>query len=255
MSSNSEKMEKNEKVKIYLNLEPLGLKIGTVFKKTDTFQAVLHFVINQIKKIGIKYEIGRITEDKTGAILLTENIIGDFLEQNDEITIYSEDYGFIRNNLPGGNEHNSSKKIYYLKNVSNLYKSMNFLKKKRNDKQKNKNQPKKDEKKADESDEGNNEIIKLEEENEEKEKKKNANLDKKENKKESTNKKENTSKKESKKDKDNNNTNSNKNKSEKKEKKDDEKEKSNRKTSKSIEKPKKVALSDSDDDEDEEKKD
>jgi hypothetical protein len=128
-----------EKVKIYINIEPLGLKFGYVFKKSETLQSIINFVFNQVKKLGIKFELGRINENKTGAILLTENIIGDFLENNDEITVYSEEYGFTRNNLPGEDEHSSLKKVYYLKSVSDLYKSMNFLKKKRNEKQKQKN--------------------------------------------------------------------------------------------------------------------
>ena len=127
MDSNQENIEK---VKIYINVEPLGLKFGTVFKKTETFQSIINFVLSQIKKLNINFELGRINEDKTGAILLTENLIGDFLENNDEITVYSNEYGFIRNNFPGGNERNSSKKIYFLKNVSNLYRSKNFLKRK-----------------------------------------------------------------------------------------------------------------------------
>ena len=140
-----EKNEKinTEKVKIYINIEPLGLKFGYVFKKSETFQSIINFVFNQVKKLGIKFELGRINENKTGAILLTENIIGDFLENNDEITVYSEEYGFTRNNLPGEDEHSSLKKVYYLKSVSDLYKSMNFLKKKRNEKQKQKNNIKK----------------------------------------------------------------------------------------------------------------
>ena len=139
--SSEEKEEKEiyEKMKIYINLEPLGLKFGYVFKKQDTFQSIINFVFNQVKKLGVKFELGRIIENKSGAILLTENIIGDFLQNNEEITVYSDDYGFTRTNFPGEDEHNSLKKIYYLKSVSDLYKSMNFLKKKRNEKLKKKN--------------------------------------------------------------------------------------------------------------------
>ena len=43
-----------EKVKIYINLEPLGLKFGYVFKKPETFQSVINFVYNQVKKLGVK---------------------------------------------------------------------------------------------------------------------------------------------------------------------------------------------------------
>ena len=138
MSSEEKEEQENEKVKIYINLEPLGLKFGYVFKQHESFQSVINFVFNQVKKLGIKFELGRIIENKTGAILLTENLIGDFLQNNEEITVYSEDYGFTRTNFAGDDEHNSLKKIYYLKSVSDLYKSMNFLKKKRHEKLKQK---------------------------------------------------------------------------------------------------------------------
>ena len=147
-SEEQDEKQNEERVKIYINIEPLGLKIGYVFKKSETFQSIINFVFNQVKKLGVKFELGRINENKTGAILLTENIIGDFLENNDEITVYSEEYGFTRSNLPGEDEHSSLKKVFYLKSVSDLYKSMNFLKKKRNEKLKQKN-IKKEEKKED----------------------------------------------------------------------------------------------------------
>ena len=150
MEISEEKPKKNvpekEKVKIYINIEPLGLKFGTVFKKTETFQSVINFVFNQVKKLGVKFELGRINENKTGAIMLIENLIGDFLQNDDEITVYSDEYGFTRSNFPGEDDHSSLKKIYYLKSVSDLYKSMNFLKKKRNEKQKNKINQKKNNK-------------------------------------------------------------------------------------------------------------
>ena len=125
-----------EKVKIYITIEPLSLKFGAVFKKSETFLSIINFVVNQIKKMGIKFELGRIIENKTGAILLTDNLIGDFLETNDEVTVFSEEFGFTRTNIVS--ENNATKKIYYNKNVSDLYKSNNFLKKKRNEKNKNK---------------------------------------------------------------------------------------------------------------------
>ena len=238
--SSEEKEEKEifEKVKIYINLEPLGLKFGYVFKKLDTFQAIINFVYNQVKKLGVKFELGRIVENKTGAILLTENIIGDFLQNNDEITVYSDDYGFTRTNFAGEDEHNSLKKVYYLKSVSDLYKSMNFLKKKRNEKlkQKNNNNLKKNEKKEEkekkenkekesEEDEKNEKEIELSEEKEEKsEKEENEE-------KVSSNKNKNDKKNIEKTDK-KNKIEKKENKTEKKEKKIDEKEKDKEKSNK-----------------------
>ena len=167
--------DKVENVKFYINVEPLGLKFGVVFKKSDTFQTVANFVNNQVKKLGVRFELGRINENKTGAIILTDNFLGDFIETNDEITVYSEDYGFVKNNIPGDFESNSSRKLYYLKSVSDLYKSKNFLKKKRNEKQKSNNHQKKNEikdKNEERNNENDDENQKSEEENDEKEKEK-----------------------------------------------------------------------------------
>ena len=211
-SEENEEPKENEKVKIYINLEPLGLKFGYVFKKQENFQSVINFVYNQVKKLGVKFELGRIVENKTGAILLTENLIGDFLENNEEITVYSDDYGFTRTNFPGDDEHNSLKKIYYLKSVSDLYKSMNFLKKKRNEKfkqkmlakkveeKKEKEKENKDNEDDDEKEDKNDKDIELSEDKEEKDEKKNINKNKNinQNKIEKSDKKNKTEKKEKK---------------------------------------------------------
>ena len=211
-SEENEEPKENEKVKIYINLEPLGLKFGYVFKKQENFQSVINFVYNQVKKLGVKFELGRIVENKTGAILLTENLIGDFLENNEEITVYSDDYGFTRTNFPGDDEHNSLKKIYYLKSVSDLYKSMNFLKKKRNEKfkqkmlakkveeKKEKEKENKDNEDDDEKEDKNDKDIDLSEDKEEKDEKKNINKNKNinQNKIEKSDKKNKTEKKEKK---------------------------------------------------------
>ena len=211
-SEENEEPKENEKVKIYINLEPLGLKFGYVFKKQENFQSVINFVYNQVKKLGVKFELGRIVENKTGAILLTENLIGDFLENNEEITVYSDDYGFTRTNFPGDDEHNSLKKIYYLKSVSDLYKSMNFLKKKRNEKfkqkmlakkveeKKEKEKENKDNEDDDEKEDKNDKDIELIEDKEEKKEQKNINKNKNinQNKFEKSDKKNKTEKKEKK---------------------------------------------------------
>ena len=237
-SEEKEEKQNIERVKIYINVEPLGLKFGYVFKKSETFQSIINFVFNQVKKLGVKFELGRINENKTGAILLTENIIGDFIENGDEITVYSEEYGFTRSNLPGEDEHNALKRVFYLKSVSDLYKSMNFLKKKRNEKLKQKNlkkAEKKEEKKEDKKKE--NEEEKEEKEQKEKEKNKQKSSMKNNN---------NQSKKLEKTDK--------KNKTEKKEKKVDEKEKEKYKeksAKKTTEKKTKKYLSSDDEEEDE----
>ena len=154
MDTNNDKIEnKKEKIKIYINVEPLGLKFSTTFKKSETFQSPVNFVLNQFTKLGLKFELGKIIEDKSGALILTEFLIGDILEEDDQITIYSEEYGFIKTNLPGDNDHNSIKKNFYLKSVSDLYRSKTFLKNKRKEKQKPKNENKKKHEAKEEKDE------------------------------------------------------------------------------------------------------
>ena len=128
MKTNS---ENEEKIKIYITIEPLGIKIGWVFQKKEKIQSIIDFVFNQTEKLGIKYKLGRVNENKTGAILLSESILGDFLQNDDQVTVYSEEYGFLSNNLFGDNDNNSGKKIFYHKNISDLYKDLSFLNKKR----------------------------------------------------------------------------------------------------------------------------
>ena len=169
----------NEKVKIYIIVEPLGLKFGAVFKRSETFQAPVNFIQNQIKKLGIKFNLGRIIENKTDAIILTDFLLGDFLENNDQITILSEEYGFIKKNLPGDNEHSSSKKNFYLKSVSDLYKTKNFLKKKRKEKEKQNQKKENNFQKKKEEKEENDEESENEKDNEKDEKSKSNLINKK----------------------------------------------------------------------------
>ena len=146
---------KRETIKIYINVEPLGLKFSTIFKKSETFQSTVNFVLNQFKRLGLKFELGKIIEDKSGALILTEFLIGDILEKDEQITIYSEEYGFIKTNLPGDNDHNSAKKNFYMRSVSDLYRSKTFLKNKRKEQQKPKNENKKKSESKEENEEDN----------------------------------------------------------------------------------------------------
>ena len=185
MTDSSE--ESQEKIKIYVNIQPLNLKIGALFNKSDTFQSVINFVYNQTKKLDVKFELGKIIENKSEAIILPEFKIGDFLQATDEISVFSNN----------GLENN----------VSNLYKSLNFLKKKRNEEIKNK------QKTNEEKDNNNDQKNKKNNEQKNKTPKKNENKESEENK-EKKNSKENKEKAKNKTDK--------KSKSAKKNKHDDE---------------------------------
>ena len=138
MSENKEQKEHKNypKTKIYITLEPISLKFGAVLKKSDTFQKIINFVQNQTKKLGIKFEVGRITENKTNAIILPEYQIGDFLANDEEVTVYSVEYG-VNSNL---SNESSEKNFFYRKDISDLYRSKNFLIKKRKMENKGNNQ-------------------------------------------------------------------------------------------------------------------
>ena len=135
-------IENKEKLKIYITIEPLGLKIGWVFKKNETIQSILNFVIIQTEKMGIQYKVGRINENKTGAMLLSESILGDFLQNDDQVTVYSEEYGYFSNYLCG---NSADKNNFYHKNVSDLYGNSTFISKKRKKKKRSQNKQIKEE--------------------------------------------------------------------------------------------------------------
>ena len=255
-SNNNKEEIGNEKVKIYINVEPFGLKFGAIFKKNETFQSPVNFILNQFRKANIKFELGRITEDKTGALILADNLLGDFLENNDTITLYSQEYGFVKTNIPGGSDHNSIRKLFFLKNVSDLYKSKNFLKKKRNLKNTKKNNEKKEEKKEEKKDEKREEEEENEEKsvelNKEKENLKNPNIENKMNK-SGKKEKQNENKKDNKNE---NDKSGKKQKTEKKEQKNEEKKnvkKNVKSTEKKQSKKKEVLSSESESEEEKEK--
>lgn len=126
-------IENSEKLKIYIIIEPLGIKIGWIFKKNDTIQSIINFVIIQTEKMGVQYKVGRITENKTGAMLLSESILGDFFKNDDQVTVFSEEYGYFSNYLCG---NSADKNNFYHKNVSDLYGNSSLLNKKRKEKKK-----------------------------------------------------------------------------------------------------------------------
>ena len=177
MADNTE--EQQEKIKIYINIQPLNLKLGALFSKSETFQSVINFVYNQTKKLDIKFELGKIIENSSEAIILPEFQIGDFLKASDEISVFSN-YG-LKNN------------------ISNLYKTFHFLKKKRKEEIKNEQKIKEE---IDKKEENLNNSQKNQKNKEQKVKtpKKNENKETKENKEKKENK-ENTEKAKNKSDK------------------------------------------------------
>ena len=110
------------KIKVYITIEPFGLRIGAVFKAKDHVGDIALFVNGVLNKLGIKYELGRIEISEKRAILLDEYILEEFIKNDDEITVYSREYGLQMKTLPGdGNDQ----KLPYFQRVELLYESNN----------------------------------------------------------------------------------------------------------------------------------
>ena len=106
------------KIKVYITIEPFGLRIGAVFKAKDRVRDIALFVNGVLNKLGIKYELGRIEISEKRAILLDEYILEEFIENDEEITVYSREYGLQMKTLPGdGNDQ----KLPYFQRVELLY--------------------------------------------------------------------------------------------------------------------------------------
>ena len=86
-----------------------------------------------MKRIDIKYVLGRLELKDKLAILLPEYHIGDFLENNSEVIAYSQDYGMNMRTLPGDG---MDQRPFYQK-VYLLYEDKSYLKKKTNRNNKN----------------------------------------------------------------------------------------------------------------------
>ena len=110
------------KIKVYITIEPFGLRIGAVFKAKDHVGDIALFVNGVLNKLGIKYELGRIEISEKRAILLDEYVLEEFIENEQEITVYSREYGLQMKTLPGdGNDQ----KLPYFQRVELLYEDNN----------------------------------------------------------------------------------------------------------------------------------
>lgn len=137
-------MEKEQKksLKIYVTVEPLGVKMIGLFSPEDKVYKIAQFVQNKTRQMGVKYNIGRVTEKKSGAVIFADYSLGDILKNEDEVIIYNNELGLAdlkSGKCPGG----------WVNAIANFYRTGKLLQKKtKRDEQKEK---KKDEKKDEES--------------------------------------------------------------------------------------------------------
>ena len=114
------------RIRVYITIEPFGLRIAAVFKAKDQVRDIALFVKGVMDKLGIKYELGRIELSSKRAILLNEYILEEFIANDEEIAVYSQEYGLQMKTLPGdGNDM----KLPYYQRVELLYGDNNEVKK------------------------------------------------------------------------------------------------------------------------------
>ena len=123
----------SEKIKIFITIEPFNVRFAALFNANETITAIKNFIQSKMKRIDIKYVLGRLELKDKLAILLPEYHIGDFLENNSEVIAYSQDYGMNMRTLPGDG---MDQRPFYQK-VYLLYEDKSYLKKKTNRNNKN----------------------------------------------------------------------------------------------------------------------
>ena len=128
-----ENRNQNNKIRVYVNIEPFNIKFAGLFGKNESLIVFLNFSINILNKLGFKFKPGRIELKKNLAILLPEYKVSDFLKDGDEVIVYSEDFGINKRIIPG-----DEYKILYKRKINGLYSKYLKKKKKRNNEDNNK---------------------------------------------------------------------------------------------------------------------
>ena len=120
----------NDKLRIFIHIEPYNIRLAGLFEKNSSITNILRFVKEKLIKLNLSFKIGRIELKDNLFILLPEYQIADFLKDGDEVIVYSEDYGINQRIIPGDDN-----KILYKKNIYFLYeKYLGKKKKKENNK-------------------------------------------------------------------------------------------------------------------------
>ena len=70
----------SEKIKIFITIDPFNVRFAALFNANETITAIKNFIQSKMKRIDIKYVLGRLELKDKLAILLPEYHIGDFLE-------------------------------------------------------------------------------------------------------------------------------------------------------------------------------
>ena len=126
MDKGNEYINLNDKLRIFINIEPYNIRIAGLFEKNSSITNILKFLKEKMNKLNLSFKLGRIELKDNLYILLPEYQINDFLKDRDEVIVYSEDYGINQRVIPGDDN-----KILYKKNITFLYEKYLGKKKKK----------------------------------------------------------------------------------------------------------------------------
>ena len=92
---------KIEKIHLYALIKPYDIIIALSFFSNETIGVLQSFIEDTLRNLkSSSYKVGRVEKKLNDAILLPQYKISDFLKDNDEIIIYSIDYGLTKKSLP-----------------------------------------------------------------------------------------------------------------------------------------------------------
>ena len=91
-----------EKIHLYALIKPYDINLALTFYPFETIGLVQIFVEDTIRKLkSSPYKIGRIEKKSNHAILLPQYKINEFLSENEEIIVYSLEYGLTKTKISG----------------------------------------------------------------------------------------------------------------------------------------------------------
>ena len=94
--------EKIEKIHLYALIKPYDINLALTFYPFETIGLIQIFIEDTIRKLkSSPYKIGRIEKKSNRAILLPQYKINEFLIENEEIIVYSLDYGLTKTKISG----------------------------------------------------------------------------------------------------------------------------------------------------------
>ena len=88
-----------KKYKLYVYVKPYDLKLCLLFPINSKIRFIQEYVEDTMRNFRTRYKVGRIEQKKTSSILLPDFKIGEILEDNDELIVYSIEYGLTKKSL------------------------------------------------------------------------------------------------------------------------------------------------------------